>query len=119
MKKLLSITFSFGLLTSFIAGAAVSAQEEALAQETVTGVIEAVDTEANTIAIDGAILTVTDAAVVDTEGKACSLGDLKEGMEVTATYNPDMMEAVEIHATPAMEEAPAEETPAPFEIPTW
>jgi hypothetical protein len=38
-------------------------------------------------------------------------------MEVSANYDPDTMEAVEIHATSAVEEAPAEEIP--FEAPAW
>jgi flagellar basal body rod protein FlgC len=114
MKKLLSIAFSFGLLTSLIAGAAVFAQDETQG-ETVSGNIKAIDTEASTITVSydekETVLTATDATVIDKDGEACSLGDLEVGMEVSATYNSDTMEAVEIHATSAEE--------IPFEAPAW
>jgi hypothetical protein len=103
MRRLLGLAFSLGLLTTLFTGAA-------LAQEEISGTIGAVDTEASTITIAGTTLTTTDATVIDKDGVACSLGDLEVGMEVSATYNPDTMEAVEIHATSAEEipfEAPA------------
>jgi hypothetical protein len=114
MRKLLSMAFSLGLLTTLFTGAAL-AQEEETPTEEVSGTIEAVDADASTITIAGTTLTVTDATVIDKDGEACSLGDLEVGMEVSATYNPDTMEAVEIHATSAVE--PAEEVPS--EAPLW
>ena len=110
MRRLLGLAFSLGLFTTLFTGAA-------LAQEEISGSIEAVDTEAITITIAGTVLTITDATVIDKDEVACSLGDLEVGMEISATYDLDTMEAVEIHATSATEEAPAEEIP--FEVPTW
>jgi hypothetical protein len=88
------------------------AEEEAT---TVEGTIEALDTEASTISIadeTGAItaLTVTSITVISKDGTPCSLGELEVGMEASATYNPDTMEAAEIHATSPVEE----EIPTPW-----